>query len=269
MRCQAQAEPLQPVRACWQPNSLGHRPLSSTASGSASPTLPLHHVVVYGTTMSSHQTARHDPPPGSPPTSPPDAGLPRQWPVVGLVLAALVVFVLAVGVLRVQRRVEATGTAGFTVADQAAVEADVAHRAVEFNGNLLADGSQWSSTSARGSLLVVNFWASWCGPCRVEQPELNRVARAYRGRGVKFIGINVRDSRGAATSYAQEFQIPYPSLFDQAALAAVRLQAVALPSTFILDRDGVIAYRLTGKTTTSILSARLDKLLGQGGRWGG
>jgi thiol-disulfide isomerase/thioredoxin len=219
--------------------------------------------------MSSRQAVRHDPPPGSPPTSQPDAGIPRRWPVVGLVLAALVLFVLVAGVLRVQRQVEATGTAGFTVADQQAVEADVAHRVVEFNGNLLADGSPWSSTSARGSVLVVNFWASWCGPCRAEQPELNRVARAYRGRGVRFIGINVRDSRGAAQSYSEEFQIPYPSLYDQAALTAVRLQAVALPSTFILDRDGVVAYRLTGKTTVEILSARLDKLLGQGGRWAG
>jgi thiol-disulfide isomerase/thioredoxin len=219
--------------------------------------------------MSSRRTIRQDSPSGSPPVSEPDAGIARRWSVAGLVLAALVLVVLAVGVLRVQRRVEATGTAGFTVADQEAVEADVPHQVVEFNGNLLAEGSPWSSTSARGSVLVVNFWASWCGPCRVEQPELNRVARAYRGRGVKFIGINVRDSHGAAASYAEEFKIPYPSLFDQAALAAVRLQAVALPSTFILDRDGVVAYRLTGKTTVPILSARLHKLLAQGGRWAG
>jgi thiol-disulfide isomerase/thioredoxin len=165
--------------------------------------------------------------------------------------------------------VEATGTAGFTVADQEAVEADVPHRVVEVKGVLLADGSPWSSTSARGSLLVVNFWASWCGPCRTEQPSLNQVARTYRGRGVRFIGINVRESRGAAQSYVEEFQIPYPSLYDQAALNAARLQAFALPSTFILDRDGVVAYRLTGKTTVEILSARLERLLAQGGRWGG
>jgi thiol-disulfide isomerase/thioredoxin len=188
---------------------------------------------------------------------------------VGLVLAALLLLVAVVGVLRVQRRVEATGSAGFTVADQEAIEADVPHQLVEVKGTLLADGSPWSSTPARGSVLVVNFWASWCGPCRAEQPELNQVARAYRGRGVRFIGVNVRDSRGAAVSYAEEFQIPYPSLYDQAALTAVRLQAFALPSTFILDRDGVVAYRLTGKTTVPILSARLDKLLGQGGRWVG
>jgi len=202
-----------------------------------------------------------------PPRRPAGRALRRAVPT--LVLVAVLLPVLVVGILRVQQRVEATGVAGFTVADQEAVEADIAHRVVEVEGALLADGSPWSSTSARGSLLVVNFWASWCGPCRAEQPELSRVARAYRGRGVKFIGINVRESRDAAQSYVEEFQIPYPSLYDQAALNAARLQAFALPSTFILDRDGVVAYRLTGKTTVEILSARLDRLLAHGGRWVG
>jgi thiol-disulfide isomerase/thioredoxin len=68
------------------------------------------------------------------------------------------------------------------------------------------------------SVLAVNFSASWCGPCRVEQPDLNRVGRTYRGRKVKFIGINVRDCRGGAQSSAEEVKIPYPSRFDQAAI---------------------------------------------------
>lgn len=192
-------------------------------------------------------------------------GLRRALPT--LILVALLLPVLLVGILRVQRRVETTSTASFTVADQEAVEADVPHRVVEVKGELLADGSAWSSTSARGSVLVVNLWASWCGPCRAEQPSLSAVARAYRGRGVRLVGVNTRDSRAAAKAYVEEFSIPYPSLFDPAAQAAGTLQAFALPTTIILDRDGVTAYRLTGKTTVAILSARLDRLLGQGGRW--
>jgi thiol-disulfide isomerase/thioredoxin len=197
----------------------------------------------------------------------PAAGRALRRALPTLILAALLLPVLLVGVLRVQRRVETTSTASFTVADQEAVEADVPHRMVEVQGKLLADGSSWSSTSARGSLLVVNLWASWCGPCRAEQPNLNQVARTYRGRRVQVVGVNIRDNRAAARAYAEEFQVAYPSLFDPAAQAAATLQAFAVPTTIILDRDGVVAYRLTGKTTVPILSARLDKLLAQGGRW--
>jgi hypothetical protein len=86
---------------------------------------------------------------------------------------------------------------------------------------------------------------------------------------VRFIGVNVQDGRASARAYTREFGVPYPSLFDPGALTATRLQAVALPTTFILDRDGVVAYQLTGKTTPPILAARLGELLGRGGRWSG
>jgi thiol-disulfide isomerase/thioredoxin len=184
----------------------------------------------------------------------------------GLVLAALLLLVAAAGVRAVAQRLHGNpDAAGLTVADRPAVDSDVRHRQVSFHGTLLGDGHGWSSTSARGQVLVVNFWASWCGPCRAEQPGLTAVARAFRDRGVEFIGVNIQDNRPAARAYAEEFAVPYRSLFDPGALT--ELPAVALPTTFILDRDGVIAYQLTGKTTVPVLTARLQALLAQGGRW--
>jgi thiol-disulfide isomerase/thioredoxin len=189
--------------------------------------------------------------------------------ILTLVLAVLLVIVAVAGIRAVAQRVGADSAAGggLAVADQQAIDRGVRHRQVSFQGRLLADDRPWSSVSVRGQVLVVNFWASWCGPCRAEQATLSAVARAYRDRGVVFIGVNVQDTHAAALAYTREFQVPYASLFDRSAQVAAKLPAVALPTTFVLDRDGVIAYQLTGKTTVPILRARLDGLLGHGGRW--
>jgi DsbE subfamily thiol:disulfide oxidoreductase len=185
----------------------------------------------------------------------------------GLVLVVLL-GVLAAGVIAAQRSVVRTGVDGFTVtAAQRPADVDVPRRVVDLEGTLLADDRPWSSTAARGSVLVVNYWASWCAPCRAEQPDLTRVARGYATRGVAFLGVNVNDDRDSARGYVRELGVPYPSLFDPKAETAPRLGVVGLPATFVLDRDGVVGYQRTGKTTAAGLAARLDALLAQGGRW--
>jgi DsbE subfamily thiol:disulfide oxidoreductase len=198
----------------------------------------------------------------------PGGGGPLRLVVPVLVLV-LLLGVLAGGVLTVQRRVARAGVDSFTVAPagQQPIEVEVRRRVVDLEGRLLADGRPWSSTVARGSVLVVNYWASWCAPCRAEQPDLNRAARSYAARGVTFLGVNVNDDRASAQAYLRELDIPYPSLFDPKAETVPRLGVVGLPTTFILDRDGVVGYQRTGKTTVRSLSARLDALLAQGGRW--
>jgi thiol-disulfide isomerase/thioredoxin len=111
------------------------------------------------------------------------------------------------------------------------------------------DGRRLDLASFRDGPLVLNFWASWCGPCRAEQEGLELASGRLAGRGVRVVGVNVRDDRGAAASYLEEFRVGYPSLFDRPAVLAARLGAFAPdfpPYTLVVDADGRVAARIFG-----------------------
>jgi DsbE subfamily thiol:disulfide oxidoreductase len=200
------------------------------------------------------------------PRSPAASGAGRIA-VLGLTLAVLPALLVG-GALALKRRAADNGLERFTItAAQQPVEAQVRRRVVSLQGRLLSDDQPWSSEANRGSVLVVNYWASWCAPCRAEQPRLTRVARGYATRGVSFIGVNVNDNRAAARTYLRDFDVPYPSLFDPKSETAARLGVVGLPTTFILDRRGVVGYQRTGEATPASLTTQLEALLAKGGRW--
>jgi len=109
------------------------------------------------------------------------------------------------------------------------------------------DTSRW-----RGHVIVVNFWGSWCVPCRKEAPVLARVARDTRFLGARFLGIDIREGPASGLAFGRHYSIPYPSISDPGNLIAARFGAaapVATPSTYIIDASGRVAWAWFGATS--------------------
>jgi thiol-disulfide isomerase/thioredoxin len=129
------------------------------------------------------------------------------------------------------------------------------------------DGQSVDVADYKGHAVVLNVWGSWCAPCQQEAPALQAAAVALAGKGVKFLGINTRETGGtaAATAFERTYGITYPSLFDQGEdyLLALRgaVAANAIPSTVVLDPTGRIAARISGPTTKDTLVDLVDDVL--------
>jgi thiol-disulfide isomerase/thioredoxin len=115
--------------------------------------------------------------------------------------------------------------------------------APDVRGDLLG-GGELDIDSLRGRVVVLNFWASWCGPCRVESPDLDAVYRQTGGRGVQVVGVGVKDDEQALRAFVATKKISYPSLFDPNGKVTLRFRDFpprGLPYTIVLDRQGRVA----------------------------
>jgi thiol-disulfide isomerase/thioredoxin len=127
-----------------------------------------------------------------------------------------------------------------------------------FSGTLL-DGDRFASSSLSGKVAVINFWGSWCPPCRVETPEFQQVHS--EDPDVAFLGVNVKDDKQLARAFVTSKDITFPSLFDprgEVALAFRDYPANAIPSTIVLDRKGRVAAVYTAAVTQDDLRKVLD-----------
>lgn len=134
--------------------------------------------------------------------------------------------------------------------------------APEVSGELLGGGG-FESSSLAGDVAVLNFWGSWCPPCRVETPEFQEVYAEVRDDGVQFLGVNVKDSDQLAVAFLDSKGITFPSLFDprgEVALAFRDYPANAIPSTVVLDRDGRVAAVYTGEVRQEDLRTVITQL---------
>jgi thiol-disulfide isomerase/thioredoxin len=122
-----------------------------------------------------------------------------------------------------------------------------------FSGPLLGDTGEFDLAEAKGDIVVLNVWASWCPPCRSEAPALQAVSTELADQNVQFVGVNIRDNETDALAFEQEFGLTYPSVVDTsgALLLAFRdtLPPSAIPSTLVIDRNGRLAARVLDEVT--------------------
>ncbi len=177
----------------------------------------------------------------------------RYWPrilafgVIGAMIAA-VSALLAVGLMNKE---PVTGRSGVT---------RVGKPAEPFTLPLFG-GGEFVLAAQRGRPVVINFWASWCPPCREEAPLLESVWRLYGEREVAFVGVNIQDTEEEAAAYLDEFGITYPNGMDTDGRITIDYGVIGLPVTFFVERDGTVRRRWVGPIGEAELLARVDELL--------
>lgn len=168
---------------------------------------------------------------------------------IGVLSAFLIGFLvlLAVGLMN---RGGVTGLSGFTRVNKPAPLF-----AIE-----MFDGSKFELSEHIGKPIVINFWASWCGPCRQEAPLLENTWQQYQSRGVLFVGVNMQDEEAIARAYLDEFNVTYTNVRDVDGRVTVDYGVIGIPVTFFIDREGVVVRRFVGALPDDRFLTWIDEL---------
>lgn len=125
-------------------------------------------------------------------------------------------------------------------------------------------GGQIKLSDLRGRIVVVNFWATWCPPCRAETPALQSAYEAYQEANVVILGVNLtdQDSLPDVKSFVQDFKLTYPILLDRNGAVGLLYQLNGLPTTFFIDRKGVIRTTVVGgPMSETFIRSKIEALL--------
>ncbi|MFT3925708.1 MAG: TlpA disulfide reductase family protein [Myxococcales bacterium] len=129
-------------------------------------------------------------------------------------------------------------------------------------GEGAAEGDRMRLSDLKGQVVVLDFWASWCGPCRMSTPDLSELAEKYAGRGVRFVGVNGEALPPTAYRLLEKaWGFRYPLVSDSQNAAHIAYQVQAFPSLFIVDREQVIRYAVAGAPTKTLIERELLNVL--------
>jgi cytochrome c biogenesis protein CcmG/thiol:disulfide interchange protein DsbE len=176
----------------------------------------------------------------------------------GWTLILVGVAVLGLGWIGYSREQEAT-----PIGDQYLTEAPMAgYLAPGFSlTNTLGD--EVSLADFRGQTVVLNFWATWCPPCRAEMPEFQNASVKYNGQAI-ILGIDQGEPSSVVSDFGSALGISYPLLLDQTSVVSRAYNVTALPTSFFIDRQGVVREVVTGMVSKAVLQDRIDRLISDG-----
>ena len=182
----------------------------------------------------------------------------RNWIILGTAAALIPLFALLAWAAS-QQRGQPAGTGINQQFGEIPVESSPA---ADFTLPLL-NGDAVRLSDLRGSVVMVDFWASWCAPCRQESPALNRAYAAYADRPVEFIGVNVWDTENSAELFLVEYGVEYPAGVDSGGDIALNYGVRGIPEKFFIDANGIIRHKYVGPMPEDVLRATLDALLAE------
>ena len=130
----------------------------------------------------------------------------------------------------------------------------------------LLEGETKSLSSYKGKVVFLNFWATWCGPCRIEMPSLEALYNKFSDKGLEILAVNCREDQTTVSSFLKNEGFTFPVLLDLNGRVSLNYGIQAIPTTFLIDRDGMIILRLVGSTDwdTPKINAALESLLSNG-----
>lgn len=183
-------------------------------------------------------------------TSPQTSNTRMRWVVFGIltVFIALFVWLMGWGILN---KTAVTGNSGISRLKDPAPDFKLP----------LFDDSEIQLSQLVGQPVVLNFWASWCPPCREEALHLERIWRQYKNEGVWIVGINIQDTPEDGKNHIREFDVTYPNGLDFDGSITVQYGVIGLPTTFFVNRQGIVERRWVGPISEEQLRSWIAEMV--------